>query len=175
IEASHQTREGKVVGVRITGRGSAPVVTFIVDEVPVDASIAVQALFGSKKSNDDDDDPSLQAQSFVSALSAGVLATAARRELGAAAPILMIDPDDTAGQGRVRAGFELDEIVPEFLQPLITGVYLEGIVAREAQGEAAAQTNFGALLELYHPKNLFTAGQYGPGTTWSVDFGWQPF
>ena len=163
------------MAVRITGRGSEPVVVFIVDDTEVDASVAVQALFGSKKSSESDDDPSNQAQSFVSALSAGVLATAARRELGAAAPILMIDPNETAGQGRVRAGFELDEVVPGFLRPFITGVYLEGIVAREAEGEAAAETNFGALLEIYFPKNLFTAGQYGPGTTWSVDFGWQPF
>jgi autotransporter translocation and assembly factor TamB len=177
IEASHKTREGVIVAVRITGRGSAPVVVFIVDDAEVDASIAVQALFGSKKSSEGDDDPSNQAQSFVSALSAGVLATAARRELGAAAPILMIDPDDAAGQGRVRAGFELDEVVPGFLRPFITGIYLEGIVAREAEGEAAAaaETNFGALLEIYFPKNLYSAGQYGPGTTWSVDFGWQPF
>lgn len=173
IEASHKTRDGEIVMVRITGRGSAPIVTFFVDDSEVDASIAVETLFGSKKTGESDDDPALQAKSFVSALSAGALATAARRELGAAAPILMIDPDDTAGEGRVRAGFELDEVVPSFLRPLITGVYLEGIVARESDGEAAAETNFGALLEIYFPKNLYAAGQYGPGTTWSIDFGWQ--
>ncbi|HXS18986.1 MAG TPA: hypothetical protein VN764_17425, partial [Polyangiaceae bacterium] len=118
-------------------------------------------------------DATSQAQNFVSGLTAGILATAARRELGAAAPIIMIDPAEKSGEGRVRAGFELDSLVPPFLRPLVTGAYLEGVAARESQGNSNPSTQFGALLELYFPKNFFTAGQYGPGTTWSLDFGWQ--
>ncbi len=172
LEAMHLTRAGALVSVRITGRANAPELQFLIDGDQVDAGLAVQELFGGEKGGDKGD-ASTQAQSFVSGLTAGVLATAARRELGAAAPIVMIDPADKAGEGRLRAGFELDDIIPAFLRPLVTGAYLEGIVARESQGEAAANTQFGALLELYFPKNFFAAGQYGPGTTWSVDFGWQ--
>ncbi len=172
LEAIHLTRGGTEVSVRITGRANAPELQFLIDGDRVDAGLAVQELFGGEKGGDTGD-ASNQAQSFVSGLTAGVLATAARRELGAAAPIVMIDPADKAGEGRLRAGFELDDIIPAFLRPIVTGAYLEGIVARESQGEAAANTQFGALLELYFPKNFFAAGQYGPGTTWSVDFGWQ--
>ena len=46
-------------------------------------------------------------------------------------------------------------------------------MARGADGGANTNTQFGALLEFYFPKKFFTAGQYGPGTTWSLDFGWQ--
>lgn len=172
LEAEHKTRGGSMVSVRITGRGDSPVLTFLIDGEEVDAGVAVQELFGGEKGGGNSDG-SAQARGFVAGLTAGVLATAARRELGGAAPILMVDPSDQAGEGRLRAGFELDDIVPQFLKPLITGAYLEGIVAREAEGEASASTQFGALLEFYFPKRFFTAGQYGPGTTWSLDFGWQ--
>lgn len=172
LEAKHKTRNGSTVSVTISGRAEAPVLQFFIDGQQVEAGLAVQELFGGQKSGDDSDATN-QARSFIGGLTAGVLATAARRELGAAAPILMIDPSDEAGEGSVRAGFELDDIVPEFLKPIITGVYLEGVVARGADGGANTNTQFGALLEFYFPKKFFTAGQYGPGTTWSLDFGWQ--
>lgn len=172
LDADYKTRGGKMVQVSITGRASAPVLTFFIDGDQVDAGIAVQELFGGEKGSGGSDATS-QAQNFVSGLTAGILATAARRELGAAAPIIMIDPAEKSGEGRVRAGFELDSLVPPFLRPLVTGAYLEGVAARESQGNSNPSTQFGALLELYFPKNFFTAGQYGPGTTWSLDFGWQ--
>jgi hypothetical protein len=77
----------------------------------------------------------------------------------------------------VRAGFELDSLVPRFLKNVITGVYVEGIVAREsASGSKSSSTtgvNYGVLLEFYYPQNLFSTAQYGPGSTWSLDLGWQ--
>ena len=172
LSAEYRTRNESVVGVEIKGRSDAPELTFIVNGDEVEAGVAMQEIFGADTRNANAD-ASTQAKSFVSGLTAGVLATAARRELGAAAPIIMIDPSENTGEGRVRAGFELDSIVPGFLRPIVTGVYLEGIVQRESQGNTNAQTEFGALLELYFPKNFFAAAQYGPGTTWSVDLGWQ--
>jgi hypothetical protein len=76
----------------------------------------------------------------------------------------------------VRAGFEFDSLVPTFLKDVVTGVYFEGIVAKEDTGESQqsdARTQAGFLLEFYFPRNFFTAGQYGPGPTWSMDVGWQ--
>lgn len=172
LDADYKTRGGKIVAVSIGGRASAPVLTFSIDGNQVDAGIAVQELFGGEKGSGSSDATS-QAQNFVSGLTAGILATAARRELGAAAPIIMIDPSEKSGEGRVRAGFELDTLVPPFLRSIVTGAYLEGVAARESQGNSNPSAQFGALLELYFPKNFFTAGQYGPGTTWSLDFGWQ--
>ncbi len=175
IRATHENRRsGKSVKVQITGRGSAPVLTFFVDDVIVTAGDAFVALFGSQRSNEDPDAAGDQAKNFVGGLTAGVLATAARRELGAAAPILMVEPGGGTEQTRVRAGFELDSIVPRFLRPIVTGMYFEGIVANDQNANTQdANVHGGALLEIYFPRDFFTTGQYGPGTTWSLDLGWQ--
>jgi hypothetical protein len=167
-------RSGQEIAVRITGRGSAPKLEFSVDDTAVTAGDAFVALFGAQQTNQDPDAASSQAKQFVGGLTAGVLATAARRELGAAAPIIMVEPGDEANDSRVRAGFELDEIVPKFLRGVITGVYFEGIVANQQEGESQdANVHGGALLEIYFPRDFFSSGQYGPGSTWSVDVGWQ--
>lgn len=74
----------------------------------------------------------------------------------------------------MRAGFELDSSVPRFLRPIVTGMYFEGIVANDQNANTQdANVHGGALLEIYFPRDFFTTGQYGPGTTWSVDLGWQ--
>jgi hypothetical protein len=90
----------------------------------------------------------------------------------------MIEPGEQTGAGRIRAGFELDALVPPALRRLITGVYVEGIVEREGSGNTRnqgqeASTQAGVLVELYFPHQLFSTGQWGPGTTWSLDWGWQ--
>jgi autotransporter translocation and assembly factor TamB len=175
IQAVHENRRsGEQVQVKITGRGSSPELTFLVEGRAVTAGDAFLAIFGSQRSNQDSSSANDQAKNFVGGVTAGVLATAARRELGAAAPILMLEPGDTARQSRVRAGFELDSLVPPFLRRVITGVYFEGILANQGESRSQdANLQGGALLELYFPRDLYTSGQYGPGTTWSLDFGWQ--
>jgi hypothetical protein len=179
ISALHENRRsGERISVQIGGRSSAPVLTFRVDDRVVSAGAAFQAIYGAQQSNRTPKGANGEAKAFVGGLTAGLLATTARRELGAAAPIVMIEPGEQSGQGRIRAGFEFDSLVPKFLRDVVTGVYFEGIVAKESTGNAPAQENdarvrAGFLLELYYPRNFFSAGQYGPGATWSVDFGWQ--
>lgn len=178
IGASYDHRgSGKTVRVQISGRGSKPVLTFFVDDSEVSAGEVLELLLGGRGSGGETSAKN-EATSFVSALTAGLLATSARRELGAAAPIIMIEPGDQTGDGRIRAGFELDALVPRALRQLITGVYVEGIVEREGSGNSRGQTQeastqAGVLLELYFPHQLFSTGQWGPGTTWSIDWGWQ--
>jgi translocation and assembly module TamB len=178
ISATYEHRSsGQTVRVQISGQGSNPVLTFFIDEGEVSAREVLELLLGRRGSGSEDSAKN-QATSFVSALTAGLLATSARRELGAAAPIIMIEPGDQTGDGRVRAGFELDALVPPMLRQLITGVYVEGIVEREGSNDSRGQaqqasTQAGVLLELYFPHQLFSTGQWGPGTTWSIDWGWQ--
>lgn len=179
ITAKHENRRsGTTVAVTITGRGSAPILTFRVDDAVVSAGDAFQAIYGSQQSNQNPSGANDQARAFVGGLTAGLLATTARRELGAAAPIIMIEPGEQSGEGRIRAGFEFDSLVPKFLRSVVTGVYFEGILANESSGSSGTQKSdarvqAGFLLELYYPHNLFSAGQQGPGTTWSIDVGWQ--
>jgi autotransporter translocation and assembly factor TamB len=178
IGATYEHRgSGKTVKVQISGRGSKPVLTFFIDDGEVSAGEVLELLLGRRGSGGEDS-AKKEATSFVSALTAGLLATSARRELGAAAPIIMIEPGDQTGDGRIRAGFELDALVPRALQQLITGIYVEGIVEREGANASRGQsqegsTQAGVLLELYFPHQLFSTGQWGPGTTWSLDWGWQ--
>lgn len=172
-------RTGDIVKVHITGRGSKPAIAFLINDKRGEAGDAFAAIYGSQGTNQSAKSAPQQAAGFIGGLTAGLLATSARRELGAAAPIIMIEPGDKAGEGRVRAGFELDSLVPPFLRNFITGVYVEGIVARESSGDtrrtsrSGATVNYGVLLEFYYPKNFFSTAQYGPGSTWSLDLGWQ--
>lgn len=178
ITAEYESRSsGQTVTVQITGRGSKPQLTFLVDEHEASAMKALEVLVG-RQSSGSETSAKQDATSVVQGLTAGLLATSARRELGAAAPIIMIEPGDQTGDGRIRAGFELDALVPRLLRDLITGVYVEGIVEREGAGSSAGQsqqatTQAGVLVELYFPHQLFTTGQWGPGTSWSIDWGWQ--
>lgn len=186
VSAVHENRRtGRRIELRIGGRASQPELTFLVDGERTEAGGALLAIYGSERTSQDPASAERQAAGFVGGLTAGLLATSARRKLGAAAPILMIDPGQAAGEGRLRAGFELDTLVPQFLRDFITGVYFEGIVAREGAGATAsgagssgrpqqeARVQGGVLLEFYFPNNFFNTNQYGPGATWSVDVGWQ--
>jgi autotransporter translocation and assembly factor TamB len=177
ITAVHSNRRsGEAISVLISGRADKPVLTFKVDDREVSAGEAFQAIYGSQQSNQGPEGADGQAKAFVGGLTAGLLATTARRELGAAAPIIMIEPGTKGGDGRVRTGFEFDSLVPPFLRDVITGVYFEGIVSKESsegKQQGDARTQAGVLLEFYFPRNFFTSGQYGPGPTWSMDVGWQ--
>lgn len=173
IEASHERRSsGKTIHVKISGRASRPELRFFIDEAEVSAGQALEELVGRQGSSGEESARN-DAASFVSGLTAGLLATSARRELGAAAPIIMIEPGAQTGEGRLRAGFELDSLIPDALASLITGVYLEGIVTKEEAAGQQSSTQAGVLVELYFPNQLFTTGQWGPGATWSIDWGWQ--
>ena len=165
-------RSGSVVGVRITGRVSKPELAFLVNGAEVTPGEAVAAMFG-KGSSADENAAEGQAKSMLAGIAGGMLALAARKELGAVAPIILVDPGDDASKSRVRVGFDLDELVPDFMSTVIRGVYVEGMVAGD-DGSGTGRAGGGVLLDLFLPASLVLTGQYGPGQTWGVDFGWEP-
>jgi translocation and assembly module TamB len=170
-------RSDKKVKVHVTGSATAPRLDFALDDKPINAGEAFQAIYGTEDSSSDTDvDAQAQAVQFVSALTAGMLTTNLRRNLGAMAPILMIDPADSEGNSQLRAGFELDSLIPDFLRGIVTGMYVEGIVSsgKENDTSGSKEVDRGVLIELFFPHNLVTSGRYGPDTTWSLDVGWQP-
>ncbi|MEY4544097.1 MAG: hypothetical protein RL685_292 [Pseudomonadota bacterium] len=172
LRADADTRgQGPRVSVEITGRAHAPVLKFLLDDLPVNAGEAAQALFAPGA---DSGAATTQVQSFVGGLSGGLFALSARRELGEMMPILLVEPATGGSGSRVRAGFELDSLVPGFLKRFIRGVYVEGIIASGDDQQQQQDTAGGVLLELYLPHDLVTSGQYGPGETWSLDLGWEP-
>jgi translocation-and-assembly-module (TAM) inner membrane subunit TamB-like protein len=168
-------RTDKLVSVHLQGSADAPRLDFQVDGRTVSAGEAFQAIYGSNASSDDVD-PEAQADQIIGALMAGVLTTSMRRRLGAMAPILSVDAADEDRGEQLRAGFELDALIPEFLRDIVTGVYVEGSISSEKQADQAGSKDVqtGVLIELHFPYNLVSSGRYGPDTTWSVDLGWQP-
>jgi autotransporter translocation and assembly factor TamB len=169
-------RSNQLVVVHLQGSVEAPKLDFSVDGDKVSAGEAFQAIYGSDKTSEDDMDPEAQASQILGALMAGVLTTSIRRKLGSMAPILSVDPADEGRGEQVRAGFELDALIPGFLRDVVTGAYVEGSVSSEKQSEegGAKDVQTGVLIELYFPYNLVSSGRYGPDATWSFDIGWQP-
>ena len=43
-----------------------------------------------------------------------------------------------------------------------------------ANGSSQRDVQRGVAVDVHFPHNLVTSGRYGPDTTWSLDFGWQP-
>lgn len=169
-------RSSQRVVLHLQGSVAAPKLDFSVDGEKVSAGEAFQAIYGSNKTSRDDVEPEAQASQIIGALMAGVLTTSIRRKLGSMAPILSVDPADDDRGDQVRAGFELDALIPGFLRDIVTGVYVEGSVSSEKQSEASGQKDVqtGVLIELYFLHDLVSSGRYGPDTTWSFDVGWQP-
>ena len=78
------------------------------------------AIYGSSHTSNTPASAKAQAASILAGVTAGLLATTARRELGGLTPILMIEAGDGEQQARVRAGFEFDSLVPELLRDVVT-------------------------------------------------------
>ncbi|HVZ37059.1 MAG TPA: translocation/assembly module TamB domain-containing protein, partial [Polyangiaceae bacterium] len=178
LVASYQDRRSeRTVKVHLRGTASAPKLDFLVDDNPVSANEAFQAIYGSTDtSSDRTEDTEAEASQILSALTAGVITTSIRRRLGAMAPIVAVEPGGSQGVSQVRAGFELDTLIPDFLRDVVTGVYVEGILSSEKLDEQGTQREVqpGVLIELHFPYHLVTSGRYGPDATWTVDIGWQP-
>jgi hypothetical protein len=171
-------RSEKTVKVQISGSATSPQLEFFLEGTKITAGEAFTAIYGTEKSSSDQiEDTEAQAKQFVSALTAGMIATSLRRSLGAMAPIVMVTPGDSQSSGQLRAGFEADALIPEFMRSVVTGVYVEGILSSDntaANGSSQRDVQRGVAVDVHFPHNLVTSGRYGPDTTWSLDFGWQP-
>jgi autotransporter translocation and assembly factor TamB len=172
IEAtSENRRSNQVIDVRISGRTSAPELQFTVDGKDSSATDAARALLNDP--NASGESATSQAGAFASGLTGGILGVSLRRELGGVMPVLVVEPATSTTSSRVRAGFELDSLVPDFLRGAIRGVYVEGMFSGGSE-EQQQDAEGGVLIEIYLPADLVTSGQYGPGQTWSLDLGWEP-
>ncbi|HKO94657.1 MAG TPA: translocation/assembly module TamB domain-containing protein, partial [Polyangiaceae bacterium] len=179
LNASYLDRRSeKTVKVQISGSATSPQLEFFLEGTRITPAEAFTAIYGTETSSPDEiEDTEAQAKQFVSALTAGMIATTLRRNLGAMAPIVMVTPGDSQSGGQLRAGFEADSLIPDFMRGVVTGVYLEGILSQDnttANGSGQRDVQRGVSIDVHFPHNLVTSGRYGPDTTWSLDFGWQP-
>ena len=168
---------GAVVQVTAHGSVHAPELAFEVDGTPATAGEALAAALGTRASPGGDADVQNELSSLATGIAGSVLTLAARRELGPWVPVLALERG--AGETRVRAGVEADRFIPSFLRKVVVDAYVEGIVTNQEQtdnGKVTNQSSTGAavLLDLRFPHDLNSEAQYGPGTRWSLDFGWEP-
>jgi hypothetical protein len=180
ITATHSDPSGTEVDLEVTGFVTHPELAFTVNGRAVTPGEAVMAITGLDKQGGGGDVQS-QMASMAIGMTTGLLSLGARREFGDWIPRLQFEQGD---QTRLRVGFEADKLIPKFMRGFVRGAYVEGIWAGDnnAQPGSGSETSAtannskgeGVLLELMLPKDLVWAGQYGPGTVWSLDLDWRP-
>ncbi|HKP63303.1 MAG TPA: translocation/assembly module TamB domain-containing protein [Polyangiales bacterium] len=179
LTAQATSPSGKTVRVEVNGFVSAPQLAFFVQDQATTAGEALIALTGRDQPSGGGSEQSAQEQvaSAAMGMTTGLLSLGARRAFGDFIPMLSVE--QSTESTRVRAGFEADRLIPDFMKGFVKGAYVEGVVSTgdETQrggdsGGGGAQT--GVLLELMLPKDLVWAGKYGPGQTWSIDLDWRP-
>jgi translocation and assembly module TamB len=116
-----------------------------------------------------------QASDFLAGIAAGLLTLTARKEFGDVLPVIVIESGNQAFQSaRVRAGFQANDIIPNFLRGVVQGAYIEGIFTAGSSGNEDASLLPGVLIELSFPYSLVTTGEFTPPNNWSLDITYEP-
>jgi hypothetical protein len=172
LRAVFKPSGGEDLVVQVTGRTSAPVLTF--SGAATDAGEAVMVLSGRKSAGAEQQAQS-DAAGFAASVTAGLLSVTARRELGDWVPMLRVETDRSGTPSRAAAGFDASRLIPPFLDGIAKGAYVEGIVgATQNNQSGGSSVGLGVRLELAFPRDLITTLGYGPGPNWSTDIAWSP-
>ncbi|MDQ3037912.1 MAG: translocation/assembly module TamB, partial [Myxococcota bacterium] len=116
-----------------------------------------------------------QAARVVTGVAAGILTLGLRQQFGDIVPLIAIETGANLGDTRIRAGFNADAAIPEFLDDVVLGAYVEGFVTTSA-GQSGAQGGVGGgvTIELQFPYDIVGSGTYVPPTSWGLDLLWEP-
>lgn len=196
LQATHELRgrAGQHVYVRVTGTLRQPEIEFStnVPDVPADTGSIIALLIGGQHGMSTGDSQSATAQtageqvaSVLSGLTAGIATMFVRENLGEIVPVLVIESGEQGfSSARVRAGFQADSLIPQFMRGVVRGAYVEGIftasgggTTQSGSGAAPVQTSgagVGFILELQFPENFVGAANYTPPNNFGLDFTWQP-
>lgn len=117
-----------------------------------------------------------QAARVVTGIAAGILTLGLREQFGDAFPLIAIETGANLGDTRIRAGFNADAIIPDFMREVVLGAYVEGFVTTSggAQGGGSGGVGGGVSVELQFPYDLVGSGTYVPPTSWGIDLVWEP-
>ncbi len=169
LHAVYKRSRGEDLWVDVTGRSSAPVVTF--RGAASNAGEAMAVLSGVGRGGAESQAQS-DAANFAASLTAALLSVTIREEFGDWVPVIVVETDDSGAVSGARAGFDASDLIPPFLQGIARGAYVEGIVSGTEQ--RGGGVGLGARLEIALPHDFITSTGYGPGATWSADFAWAP-
>lgn len=172
IRARHRLASGSIITVEITGDMRAPTLMLSSDDPALDTETAILAALvsGRRSSGETDRDASEQAKNALASLTAGLLSTVLRRELGQYAPIIQVSSEGELQSTAVSAGLQADELVPEAWRSFIQGAYVEGSLGGT---ESAQALGVGFLLELYLPRSFTLSSTYEQPDNWSLDLLWR--
>lgn len=115
-----------------------------------------------------------QAANFISGLLAGVLTLGLREQFGSVVPNISLE---TGGRGSVsvRAGFDADWIIPDFLREIVLGAYFEGTFGSDRTNSLGGGVGLGVTLELQFPFNFVGSGSYLTPANGGLDLVWDAF
>jgi translocation and assembly module TamB len=182
------SRPGETVTVTVTGRLTRPTVQFASSIQDCSDRGAVISLLVSgrcggerRQAPGEEQQAGQQAADFLAGITAGVLTLTAREEFGDVLPVIVIESGGQAFRSaRVRAGFQADSFIPDFLRSVVRGAYVEGFFTAGSTDDDRRRTttsqrrDHGFLLELQFPYNIVGTGSFSPPDTWSVDLTWEP-
>ncbi len=181
-------RQNGTVTVTVTGRLAEPVVEFTtsVPDCQQRSQVIMLLLSGQcglerqAGAEEQERRAGEQAARFLSGILAGVLTLTARTEFGDLVPMLAVESGQQVGSARVRAGWQADSLVPDFLRDVVRSVYVEGYLVTagsDTQRTGSSQqgtTDLGALIELQFPHRLVGRGVVSSSGRWSVDLTYEP-
>ncbi|MFW6049890.1 MAG: translocation/assembly module TamB domain-containing protein [Myxococcota bacterium] len=177
LAATYDLGGGEELMIQISGNVSDPQLSFSSTSGDVTTmSEAVALLLGGREGGAGEQGLASQAASVVSGITAGILTTTLRRELGDVFPVISVEAGDQTGTGTVRAGIDADQLIPDFLDDVIEGAYVEGFVtsggdSTQAQGDG---TSGGFLVEFRFPRDITGTVTFEPPQAWSADVMWEP-
>ncbi|MEO0323655.1 MAG: translocation/assembly module TamB domain-containing protein [Myxococcota bacterium] len=177
LRAVHALAGGETVGVEIGGTLERPELAFTSSEEGLTEQEILDRLVRGRSSGAASETADDQARSVLAGLTAGVLSSLARRRFGSYVPVLAIESDG-ASQAQVRAGFTLDRLIPSWLEPVLEGIYVEGVfgVAGEDEESEGGRASFStsALIELLFPRRFVGTALVDQQANWSLDLSWEP-
>ncbi len=171
-------RTGATVNVTVSGTLTAPEVEFSSTETSDRAEIIALLVGGGRRDpGAAEREATQQAASFLAGLTAGILTLGLRQEFGNIIPVLAIESEGLSGT-RIRAGFNADDLIPEFLDDVVTGMYIEGFLSAAADGTSgssgAGGVGGGVTVEFTLPEGFVVRGTYVPVDNGSLDILFEP-
>ena len=172
---------GETVTATISGRLSQPHLAFSCSLPEATTEVEIVRLLATGRSDSSvlggQERAADQAASILTGLTAGILTAAGRSEFGEILPVVSVQTGESLGEVGLRAGVVIDRLIPNVLREYIVGVYVEGFLRSELEGEGEESTwgaAAGFLIELYFPLGFLTSAAFQPPSNWSLDLLWQP-
>ncbi|HEX5656727.1 MAG TPA: translocation/assembly module TamB domain-containing protein [Polyangiales bacterium] len=171
ITAVYSPPSGQDLIVKVSGRGSMPVLEFGGAATDIGEAVAILTGVGASKQSSQQQDAASQVAGMAADMTAGLLVMTARREFGDWVPMISVETGQSGTPRGASAGFDASKLIPNWARGFARGAYVEGTVGQ--QSERGGTVGVGVKLEVALPHDLVTELGYRP-TGWNTDIAWAP-